>query len=69
MAAYVRERFLQARNVETEVSLIVDGQPVPLNAFATAVIANTLRGLVKGFRGVPAKPSCVTVEVRGNPDG
>lgn len=67
LAQFVCDQFLEARNSEAEVSLVVDGQAVPLNAFASSLIANTLRGLVKSFRGVPVEPSCVHLELRENP--
>ncbi len=45
-------REIDIRLEKEEVTVAVNGQSIPLNAFTSEVIANTLRGLVSSLKGV-----------------
>jgi molybdopterin-guanine dinucleotide biosynthesis protein B len=47
-----------------EVTLLVDGKPVPLNRFASEILARGVEGMVSALRGVPGAPSGIVVAVQ-----
>lgn len=51
VADLIQRKFLAPRE-EEEVSLLINGAPVPLNPFAKTIIARTLLGMVSALKGV-----------------
>jgi hypothetical protein len=45
------------------VKLVVDGELVPLNQFASKVFVQVVRGLLSILKGVPKNPKKVSLEV------
>ena len=51
VADLIQRKFL-ARREEEEMSLLINGTPVPLNPFVKTIIARTLLGMVSALKGV-----------------
>lgn len=48
---------------EVRVSLLVDGAPVALNRFASAIIGGAVGGMVSALRGMPQAPASIVVGI------
>ncbi|MBI2872008.1 MAG: molybdopterin-guanine dinucleotide biosynthesis protein B [Chloroflexi bacterium] len=67
LAALVRSQLINGAQTGAQVSLAVDGVPIPLSTFASSILASTLWGMVGSLRGLPAGASRVRLEIQGRP--
>ena len=63
LAAFIDERFVRPRLERDAIRITVDGDEVRLNAFASAVIAGGILGMLSALKGV-ADPESVRIELR-----
>jgi hypothetical protein len=53
-----------AEEALTEVTLVVDGQPVPLTDFVARFVSGTVDGMMSALKGVPDRPGTIELVVR-----
>jgi hypothetical protein len=53
-----------AEDALAEVTLVVDGKPVPLTDFVARILSATVDGMISTLKGVPDRPSVVELVVR-----
>ena len=70
LAAFLVERFARPGVERDAIRLTVDGEEVPINAFASAVISGGILGMLSALKGVE-KPGDIRIEIRrgGGRDG
>lgn len=63
LAAFLDERFPRPKAEREAIRLTIDGEEIPTNAFASAVIAGGIRGMLSALKGV-SEPGDVRIELR-----
>lgn len=63
LAAFLDERFPRPQAGRESIQLTIAGEDIPTNAFASAVIAGGIRGMLSALKGV-AEPGDVRIELR-----
>lgn len=63
LAAFLGERFPHPKAGRESIRLTIDGEEVPTNAFASAVISGGIRGMLSALKGV-GEPDDVRIELR-----
>ncbi len=58
--------FIEARYCvsPSEVNLVVEGEPVPLNRFTDSFISGTVRGMLSSLREIPEGPRNISLQIR-----
>ncbi|MDE2817806.1 MAG: molybdopterin-guanine dinucleotide biosynthesis protein B [Chloroflexota bacterium] len=63
LAAFLNERFPHPNAGRDSIRLTIDGEEIPTNAFASAVISGGIRGMLAALKGV-GEPGDVRIELR-----
>ena len=63
LAAYVDERLLRPHTKRDAIRIVIDGEEIPVNAFASAVVSGGILGMLSALRGV-SEPANVSIEIR-----
>lgn len=66
LAAFLDERFPRPRAGRELIRLTIDGEDIPTNAFASAVISGGIWGMLSALKGV-SEPKDVRIELRRGP--
>lgn len=67
LAECINERFPRPQVDRDAIRLTIDGKEIPTNAFASAVIAGGIRGMLAALKGV-GEPGDVRIELRRGPN-
>jgi hypothetical protein len=68
LANQLRERFLDAAPPDESISLMVDGQAVPLKRYPRRVLGGLVKEFVSSLKGVPPEPRDIQITIRIDPD-
>lgn len=67
LVAQVRKQYLDDDQPAPALSLVVDGDPVPMTRFPTGSLAHTLEGFVSSLKGIPDEPKEIRLTIRLRP--
>ncbi len=62
LATFIEKNFLKSKK-EKEISLRVNGKPVPMTPFVRNFVAGTIRGMLSALKGCE-KPRCVEIHIQ-----
>lgn len=63
LAAYLDENFSHVQTERNTIRIVIDGEEIPLNVFASAVVSGGILGMLTALRGV-RNPDNVRIEIR-----
>ncbi len=63
LANQLRERFLDAVPPDASISLVVDGQAVPLKPYPRRVLRGFVKDFVSSLKGVPLEPRDIQITI------
>ncbi|MCH8311001.1 MAG: molybdopterin-guanine dinucleotide biosynthesis protein B [Chloroflexi bacterium] len=63
LSSLIRSQIIDAPTPRIEVSLEVDGEPVPLKDYPTSALAGVLKGFISSLNGVPENPRSIRINV------
>jgi molybdopterin-guanine dinucleotide biosynthesis protein B len=64
LASHVQDQVLGRMAGAADVTLVVDGVPVPLGDFSSTVLSQVVLGFLKALRDVPTSPQRVRIALR-----